>query len=111
MRVVDRLRTAQGWRADLMAAGLGILAAAAMPPLHVVPVLLLAAPGLLLLVGVAPGALAAARRVTGSSVQSRVRLLRTLNGSLKPMWPLLPMPSSTTSMPPARSIAASYSRQ
>ena len=38
--------------------------------------------------------LAASRRVTGSSVQTRVRLLGALNGSLKPMCPLRPMPSS-----------------
>lgn len=31
--------------------------------------------------------------------------------SLKPMCPILPMPSSCTSMPPAACIAASYSSQ
>ena len=45
-----------------MAVGLGVLAAAALPPLHIIPVLLLAAPGLLLLIGASPGPWAAARR-------------------------------------------------
>jgi len=44
------LRGLAGWRADLAAAALGALAAAALPPLHVIPVLLIAVPGLLLLI-------------------------------------------------------------
>ena len=35
---------------------------------------------------------AASRRVTGSSVTRRVRLWRVEPGSLKPMWPVRPMP-------------------
>ena len=45
--------------------------------------------------------LAASRRVTGSSVTRRVRLWRGEPGSLKPMWPVRPMPSTCKSMPPA----------
>src|ERR1700687_2574430 len=40
-----------GWRADVAAAVLGALAAAALPPVHVVPVLLVSIPGLPLLIG------------------------------------------------------------
>jgi len=57
-----RLRAASGWRADLAAGGLGALSAAALPPLHLIPVLLLAVPGLLLLLDGSRGAWAAARR-------------------------------------------------
>ena len=38
-----------GWRADLVAAGLGLLAALALPPLHVIPALALAVPALLVM--------------------------------------------------------------
>lgn len=41
----------RGWRANLAAAMLGALAAAALPPLHVIPVLAVAVPGLLILIG------------------------------------------------------------
>jgi apolipoprotein N-acyltransferase len=44
-----RLRGLAGWRADLAAAGLGALAALALPPLFVLPALLVAVPGLLAL--------------------------------------------------------------
>lgn len=50
-----------GWRADVAAAVLGALAAAALPPFNVVPVLLVSIPGLLLLVGAAPRRLSAFR--------------------------------------------------
>lgn len=56
------LLAARGWRADLAAAGLGALSAAALPPLHILPALLLAFPGLLLLIGAASGPFVAARR-------------------------------------------------
>ena len=56
---LGRLR---GWRADLAAAMLGALSAAALPPLHLVPVLLLSVPGLLALIGGAKGPGVAARR-------------------------------------------------
>ncbi|MBR0669223.1 apolipoprotein N-acyltransferase [Roseomonas hellenica] len=49
------LATRRGWRALATAFGLGLLAALALPPVHAVPVLLLAVPGLLLMVGAAPG--------------------------------------------------------
>jgi apolipoprotein N-acyltransferase len=52
----------QGWRADAAAAGLGIVAALALPPLHVLPALLIAVPGLLLLIDAAPGPVTAMRR-------------------------------------------------
>lgn len=52
-RVLDRLiatmRRLAGWRRDLAAAGLGVLAAAALPPVHAIPVLLISLPGLLIL--------------------------------------------------------------
>lgn len=41
----------QGVRAGLLAAGLGVLAALALPPLHILPALLVAVPGLLALIG------------------------------------------------------------
>jgi apolipoprotein N-acyltransferase len=52
----------QGWRAGATALGLGALAAAALPPVHALPVLLLAVPGLLVLIGTAPTSRAAAWR-------------------------------------------------
>ncbi len=51
-----------GWRAGLAAFGLGVLSAAALPPLHAIPVLLLAVPGLLALIGGASSPWMAARR-------------------------------------------------
>src|SRR6516162_7133320 len=39
-----------GWRADLAAFALGLLSAAALPPVFALPVLLVAIPGLLLLI-------------------------------------------------------------
>jgi apolipoprotein N-acyltransferase len=56
------LRSAAGWRADLAAGVLGALSAAALPPVHAIPMLLLAVPGLLLLIGAAPRARVAFRR-------------------------------------------------
>ncbi len=44
------------WHASAAAFGLGLLSAAALPPLHVIPVLLLAVPGLLALIGSSTGA-------------------------------------------------------
>jgi hypothetical protein len=49
----------------------------------------------------------ASRRVTASRWTTRVRLSSPDPGSLKPMCPVLPMPRSWKSMPPARSIACS----
>lgn len=43
-----------GWRAHVAAALLGLLSALALPPLHLLPVLLLAVPGLLALINGAP---------------------------------------------------------
>ena len=50
---------------------------------------------------------AASCRVTRSSVISRVRLSAPEPGSLNPMWPVRPMPSSWRSMPPASRMASS----
>jgi len=47
------------------------------------------------------------RRVTGSSVTRRVRLWRVEPGSLKPTWPVRPMPRICRSMPPARRMSCS----
>ena len=61
-RLQSRLAALRGLRADLAALGLGALAAAALPPFHVIPVLLVSVPGLLVLLDVARSPLAAARR-------------------------------------------------
>jgi apolipoprotein N-acyltransferase len=53
-RIATHLSARRGWRAPVTAAALGALAAAALPPLHLVPVLWLAFPGLLLLAGSRP---------------------------------------------------------
>ena len=50
------------WRVDLTMAGFGALAALALPPFHVVPVLLVSAPALLRAIGRAPTPWVAARR-------------------------------------------------
>jgi apolipoprotein N-acyltransferase len=57
-----RLLKARGLRADLIALLAGALAALALPPLHVLPVLLVAFPILLVLIDAAGGPIAAARR-------------------------------------------------
>ena len=57
--MAQRLR---GWRADGAAFLLGILSAAALPPAHLIPVLLVAVPGLLRLVGASRGPAVAFRR-------------------------------------------------
>lgn len=49
-------------RPGLSAFGLGLLSALALPPLHVLPVLWIAVPGLLYLIGTAPGVWGAAQR-------------------------------------------------
>ena len=59
---MNRLASLIGWRADLAACAIGALSAAALPPLHLIPVLLLAVPGLLTLIGTAPSPAVAARR-------------------------------------------------
>ena len=56
------LRRLSGWQADLAAVGLGGLSAAALPPVHAIPVLLVTLPGLLALIDAAAGWRAAARR-------------------------------------------------
>jgi len=53
-RIAAHLRSRAGWRGSATALGLGVLAAAALPPLHLVPLLWLALPGLLVLVDAAP---------------------------------------------------------
>ena len=57
-----RIRGFYGWRANLTAFGLGLLAALALPPLYVVPTLFFAFPGLLALLDGAPRARVAAWR-------------------------------------------------
>jgi apolipoprotein N-acyltransferase len=56
------LAALRGWRADLAALALGALAALALPPIHVIPVLLIAFPGLLALIGAALRPVVALRR-------------------------------------------------
>ena len=59
---VARLASLAGWRADLAAFVLGVLSAAALPPAHAIPALLVAIPGLLVLIDATPGVRGAARR-------------------------------------------------
>jgi apolipoprotein N-acyltransferase len=58
----ERLLSVRGFRADLTAFGFGLLAAAALPPVHAIPVLLISVPALLMLIDGAPNALVAFRR-------------------------------------------------
>ena len=53
-RLLGHLAARKGWRLWVTAAGLGALAALALPPVHAVPVLLVAMPGLLAMVAAAP---------------------------------------------------------
>ncbi len=53
-RLLVHLATRRGWRAPVTAAAAGALAAAALPPLHLVPLLLVAFPALVVLVGSRP---------------------------------------------------------
>jgi apolipoprotein N-acyltransferase len=59
---MTRITSLYGWRADLAAAGLGALSAAALPPVYAIPVLLLCVPGLLALIEGAQGWAGALRR-------------------------------------------------
>ena len=61
-RLIAWLGTLAGWRADLAAAGLGALSAAALPPVYAIPVLLLCVPGLLALIDGARSWVGALRR-------------------------------------------------
>jgi apolipoprotein N-acyltransferase len=61
-RLRSRVAGLRGWRADLAAVGLGALAAAALPPLHIIPVLWISVPGLLTLIEAARSPAVAARR-------------------------------------------------
>ena len=60
--IAARLRGLIGWRADFAALGLGVLSALALPPIHLIPLLLVAVPGLIFLVDGARGVGGAARR-------------------------------------------------
>lgn len=59
-RLLRRIAALPPRRALLLAFGLGLLAALALPPVHAVPVLLVSVPGLLALIGAAPSARRAA---------------------------------------------------
>ena len=59
---LPRLAALRGLRADLAALTLGAVAAAALPPVHAIPLLLISVPGLLALLDAAPGPWTAARR-------------------------------------------------
>jgi apolipoprotein N-acyltransferase len=61
-RFLSRLVAMRGLRADFAALGLGALSAAALPPVHAIPVLLVSVPGLLALLDGARGPAVAARR-------------------------------------------------
>lgn len=60
--MLARLASLSGWRADAASLGFGALAAAALPPVCAIPVLLIAVPGLLTLIGGTRGFASAARR-------------------------------------------------
>ncbi len=57
-----KLLALRGWRADGVALGFGALAAAALPPVHAIPVLLICVPALLTLIDGSPSAFVAFRR-------------------------------------------------
>ncbi len=61
-RFLLRLAALRGFRADFAALCLGALAAAALPPVHAIPVLLISVPGLLALIDGSVRSLVAARR-------------------------------------------------
>jgi apolipoprotein N-acyltransferase len=61
-RLQLRLAALRGLRADLAALAFGCLAAAALPPFHLIPVLLVSVPGLLTLLDASPSLWVAARR-------------------------------------------------
>ena len=61
-RFLSRLAAMHGLRADIAALLLGALSAAALPPVHAIPVLLVSVPGLLALIDAARGPAVAARR-------------------------------------------------
>ncbi len=58
----SRLLFLRGWRADLAAFGFGVLAAAALPPVFALPVLLISVPALLILIDGSASPLVAFRR-------------------------------------------------
>ncbi len=62
IRPLPRLAALTGGRADLAAAALGAVSALALPPVHLLPLLLVAVPGLLALLDGAPTVWQAARR-------------------------------------------------
>ncbi len=62
MRPFTRLSLLAGWRADLAAACLGALSAAALPPVYAIPVLLVSVPGLLTLIDSSRSWMGALRR-------------------------------------------------
>jgi apolipoprotein N-acyltransferase len=62
LNFLPRLAALRGLRADMAALALGAFAAAALPPVHAIPVLLISVPGLLALLDGAPGPWTAARR-------------------------------------------------
>ncbi len=57
-----RFAAATGWRADIRMLGTGLLAAAALPPVHAIPVLLVCIPVLLAAIAATDGARGAFRR-------------------------------------------------
>ena len=61
-RFFSRVAALRGMRADMSGLGLGALAALALPPLYVLPVLLVSFPALLTLIDAAPRPMVAARR-------------------------------------------------
>jgi len=61
-RFLTGLESLPGWRADVSACGLGAISAVALPPLHVIPILLLTVPGLMAQIGAASGPITAMRR-------------------------------------------------
>src|SRR5579883_291608 len=62
LRLHERLAAFRGWRADMAAMVLGAIAAAALPPVHIIPILLVSVPGLIFLLDATRMPWVAARR-------------------------------------------------
>jgi apolipoprotein N-acyltransferase len=94
-RLATHLRARTGWRAHATAFGLGVLATAALPPFHLVPLLWVAIPGLLLLIDAAPSTRAALSRTLAFGIGHHATGLFWITEALlieaERAWPLIPV--------------------
>jgi apolipoprotein N-acyltransferase len=94
-RLAAHLRARTGWRAHATALGFGVLATAALPPFHLVPLLWAAIPGLLLLVDAAPTTRAALTRTLAFGIGHHATGLFWITEALlieaERAWPLIPV--------------------